>query len=80
MKNEKLKKTEEEWKAQLSEDEYRVTREAGTEPAFSGKYYNNKEAGVYSCICCGEALFVSGENMTQVRGGQVFIKQKMMWL
>ena len=41
MKDEKLTKSIDQWKAQLSEEEFRITREAGTEPAFTGKYYNN---------------------------------------
>ena len=55
--SEKIKKTKEQWKTQLSDEEYRITREAGTEPAFTGKYYNNKETGIYHCLCCGESLF-----------------------
>lgn len=52
-------KTEAEWKAQLTEEQYRVTREAGTERAFTGKYWDNKKEGVYRCICCGNDLFTS---------------------
>lgn len=76
MNNEKLVKTKEEWKAQLSDDEYRITREAGTEPAFTGKYYNNKETGVYHCICCNEALFSSDEKYDSGSGWPSFYKQK----
>jgi len=47
------------WKAKLSPEAYRITREAGTEPPFSGEYYLNKDDGVYRCICCGTALFDS---------------------
>ncbi len=54
-------KSNEEWKKQLSVDEYRITREKGTEPPFTGKYYNCKEKGMYRCICCGNVLF-SSEN------------------
>ena len=46
---------------QLSDEQYRVTREAGTERAFTGEYYNNKDDGVYRCVCCGEPLFSSDE-------------------
>ena len=61
MDKDKIVKTKEEWQAQLSDDAYRITREAGTEPAFTGKYYNNKETGVYHCVCCNEPLFDSAE-------------------
>ena len=44
----------------LSPEQYRVTQQCGTEPAFTGKYYKHKAAGVYSCVCCGEQLFESG--------------------
>ena len=76
MNNEKLKKTEGEWKAQLSEEEYRVTREAGTEAAFTGKYYNNKETGMYHCKCCGEPLFSSNEKYDSGSGWPSFYKAK----
>ena len=58
-KAEKIAKTEEEWRKQLTPEQYHVTREAGTEPAFSGKYWKTKDAGVYHCVCCGEPLFSS---------------------
>lgn len=47
------------WKTKLSPEAYRITREAGTEPPFSGEYYLNKKEGIYHCICCDEALFDS---------------------
>ncbi len=48
-------------KKKLTADEYRITQEGGTEPAFSGKYYQNKDSGVYHCICCEAPLFSSEE-------------------
>lgn len=55
---EKIIKSEEEWKAVLSADEYRICREQGTEAAFTGEYWECKGIpGVYLCRCCGEALF-----------------------
>lgn len=56
---EKLKKTDEEWKEILSPEEYRILRQKGTEPAFSGKYVENKKEGIYICAGCGEELFTS---------------------
>jgi peptide-methionine (R)-S-oxide reductase len=56
---EKIKKTEEEWREQLTPEQYRVTREHGTERAFTGKYWDNKEQGVYRCVACGTPLFSS---------------------
>jgi peptide-methionine (R)-S-oxide reductase len=55
----KIVKTEEEWKKQLSPEQYHVARKAGTEPAFSGKYWKTKDKGTYHCVCCGAPLFNS---------------------
>jgi peptide-methionine (R)-S-oxide reductase len=55
----KVVKTENEWKQQLSPGAYNVTREDGTEMAFTGEYWNNHEQGIYRCVCCGTALFSS---------------------
>ncbi len=55
----KILKTDEEWKEILGEEEYRVLRKKGTEAPFSGKYYLNKEKGVYMCGACGNELFSS---------------------
>lgn len=73
---EKIKKNKEEWKAQLSDDEYRITREAATEPAFSGQYYDNKDTGMYHCKCCGEVLFSSTEKYDSGSGWPSFYKPK----
>jgi peptide-methionine (R)-S-oxide reductase len=56
---EKVVKTEEEWRQQLTPEQYHITREAGTERAFTGKYWKTKDAGVYHCVGCGEPLFSS---------------------
>lgn len=48
-----------EWQARLSPMQYHVTRQKGTEPAFSGEYWNHKASGVYRCVCCGHPLFRS---------------------
>jgi peptide-methionine (R)-S-oxide reductase len=55
----KIEKSESEWQDQLSSEQFNVTRKAGTEPAFSGKYWKTKEPGVYHCVCCGQPLFSS---------------------
>ncbi len=55
----KLNKTDREWQRELSPEEFRITRQKGTEPAFTGKYWNTKQDGVYVCRCCGEPLFTS---------------------
>ncbi len=54
---ERIEKSDDEWRAQLTEEQYRVTRKAGTEAAFTGEYADCKTAGMYHCVCCGEALF-----------------------
>ena len=56
---EKVTKSEQEWKQQLTPEQYHVTRERGTERAFTGKYWNEHTQGTYKCICCGEPLFSS---------------------
>ncbi len=55
--SEKIKKSDQEWRAQLTPEQYQVARKAGTERAFTGKYWNSKEKGIYACVCCGQALF-----------------------
>jgi peptide-methionine (R)-S-oxide reductase len=56
---EKISKTDAEWRAQLSEEQYHVARQRGTERAFTGEYYKTKEPGTYACVCCGQELFSS---------------------
>ena len=55
----KIEKSRDEWKSQLDAEQYHVTREAGTERAFTGKYWDCKESGIYRCSCCGAELFRS---------------------
>ncbi|SOD42506.1 peptide-methionine (R)-S-oxide reductase MsrB [Nitrosovibrio sp. Nv4] len=55
----KIAKSEQEWKTQLGPQRYHVCREKGTEPAFTGEYWNCHDQGVYRCACCGAALFGS---------------------
>ena len=55
----KVEKSDAEWKAALTPDQYRITRLKGTEPAFTGRYWRTKETGVYRCVCCDTPLFTS---------------------
>ena len=62
----------EKWKDKLTEEEYQVTRQCGTEPPFSGKYYNHKEDGVYRCVCCDAKLFSSSAKYDSESGWPSF--------
>ena len=57
--NERVIKTEKEWKQLLSPEQFRIARKKGTERPFTGAYWNNHENGVYRCVCCGNELFSS---------------------
>jgi peptide-methionine (R)-S-oxide reductase len=55
----KVEKTDREWRDQLTPEQFEITRQKGTERAFTGAYWNTKEPGVYRCVCCGQVLFDS---------------------
>jgi peptide-methionine (R)-S-oxide reductase len=55
----RVEKTDQEWKETLTPEQYRITRQKGTERAFTGKYYDTKDKGIYRCVSCGNELFSS---------------------
>jgi peptide-methionine (R)-S-oxide reductase len=69
---EKISKTAEEWKRELTEEQFRILRRKGTEPAFSGKYWDNHEAGTYRCAGCGLDLFSSKDKFDSGTGWPSF--------
>ena len=71
---EKLAKPDSEWQKELSPEQYYVTRKAGTEPAFTGKYWNSKDPGMYTCACCGQPLFSSETKFDSGTGWPSFYK------
>ena len=75
-----VKKSEEDWKKELTLEQYKILREKGTEPAFSGELLHNKEKGVYVCSGCGDELFSSDAKFDSSSGWPSFwdaIKEKV---
>ena len=68
----KVLKKDEEWRQQLSANQFKICRQKGTEPAFSGDYWDTKETGVYQCICCGNELFDSSTKFDSGTGWPSF--------
>ena len=68
----KVKKTEEEWRAELTDDQYKVLRQKGTEPPFTGELLHNKGKGKYRCAGCGEELFLSDTKLDSGSGWPSF--------
>ena len=64
--------SDEKWKDKLTEEEYRVARQCGTEPPFTGEFHDNKEEGVYKCVCCSADLFHSSNKFDSGTGWPSF--------
>ena len=74
MNQNKIEKTEQEWKSSLTPEQYRVLREKGTERAFTGEFWDNHEAGMYTCAACGKPLFSSEAKFDSGSGWPRFYK------
>jgi peptide-methionine (R)-S-oxide reductase len=66
--SDKIKKSEAEWRSELTPEQYHVTREKGTEMAFTGEYYKTKTPGIYKCVGCGTDLFSSDDKFDSGTG------------
>ena len=74
MDTKKIEKSVAEWREQLTPEQFQVTREQGTEPAFTGCYWNTKTPGLYECLCCGQPLFDSETKFDSGTGWPSFFK------
>jgi len=72
--DDKVSKSDQAWRQQLTPEQYQVARQHGTERAFTGKYHDTKTPGVYRCVCCGEDLFKSGDKFDSGTGWPSFTK------
>lgn len=72
--SDKIQKSDEEWQAQLTDEQYQVTRQHATERAFSGEYYRTTMAGIYRCVCCSAPLFDSASKYDSGSGWPSFFE------
>ena len=70
----KIRKPDEEWQKELTPEQYRIARKKGTERAFTGKYNDSKEPGLYTCVCCGNPLFDSDDKFDSGSGWPSFVR------
>ena len=68
----KIEKTDDEWRRQLTPEQFRIARQKGTEPAFTGEYHDSKTPGTYACICCGQQLYASSAKFDSGTGWPSF--------
>jgi len=70
--SDRIEKSDQEWRAELTPEAYRIARQGGTERAFTGAYWKTKTPGVYLCVCCGQELFGHGEKFDSGSGWPSF--------
>ena len=76
MSDDKIRKSDEDWREQLGAEQFEVARRAGTERPFTGKYWDCKDAGTYKCVCCGQELFHSEAKYDSGTGWPSFYQPK----
>lgn len=74
----KIAKNEAEWREKLTPEQYKVTRQHGTERAFTGKFWDHHDDGMYTCVCCGEPLFDSATKFDSGTGWPSFVEPRTL--